>query len=435
MAKKKMIIPRIDIPVMEANGNMSMAWYLFFSYLLSKLGEGGGGGGGGETPSNATISLVKEGHEIGHFTLNQSGDGVVDFTATDAVLAVNGQDGEVVLAAEHVGALPDTTKYGHSIVLNLDSANYQITATLKDQDGNVLNTSAAIDLPLESVVVSGRYDSSTQKLIFTLQNGNTFDVPVGDLVAGLQTEITSSNKLSADLVDDASTTHKFVSTAEKNTWNAKQDTISDLAEIRSGAAAGATAVQPGDLATVATTGQYSDLSGKPTIPTVNNPTITFKQGSTTIGTMTLNQSEDQTFVFTAGGPGSFAPDNSTISLNQGGEAQTIAVKNQNTATGALAQVKIWEGTEAQYNAQRQAQTLDDNTLCVIAGLSDAQDWGSVADTASATEDYGSITDTVEAAENWGGVDEQVNDLPYIDIRLGNASVRGGLMPVGSLNNN
>lgn len=416
MAKKKMIIPRIDIPIMEASGNMSMAWYLFFSYLLANLGEGGGGGGGGgETPSNATISLVKEGREIGHFTLNQSGDGVVDFTATDAVLAVNGQDGEVELAAEDVGALPDTTKYGHSVALNLDSANYQITATLKDQDGNVLNTSAAIDLPLESVVVGGRYDSATQKLIFTLQNGTTFDVPVGDLVAGLQTEITTTNKLSADLVDDSSTTHKFVTTTEKSTWNG--------------------AVQPGDLATVATTGQYSDLSGKPTIPTVNNPTITFKQGSTTIGTMTLNQSGDQTFVFTAGGSGSFAPDNSTISLNQGGEAQTIAVKNQNTATGALGQVKIWEGTEAQYNAQRQAQTLDDNTLCVIAGLSDIQDWGTVADTASATEDYGSITDTVETAEDWGGVNEQVNDLPYIDIRLGNASVRGGLLTTDSLHNN
>ena len=47
----------------------------------------------------------------------------------------------------------------------------------------------------------------------------------------------------------------------------KQDTISDLATIRSGAAAGATAVQPGDLATVATTGAYSDLSGTPSIPT------------------------------------------------------------------------------------------------------------------------------------------------------------------------
>lgn len=46
----------------------------------------------------------------------------------------------------------------------------------------------------------------------------------------------------------------------------KQDTVSDLATIRSGAALGATAVQPGDLAAVATTGAYSDLTGTPTIP-------------------------------------------------------------------------------------------------------------------------------------------------------------------------
>lgn len=48
----------------------------------------------------------------------------------------------------------------------------------------------------------------------------------------------------------------------------KQDTISDLSTIRAGAAAGATAVQPGSLATVATTGDYDDLSNKPTIPVV-----------------------------------------------------------------------------------------------------------------------------------------------------------------------
>lgn len=46
----------------------------------------------------------------------------------------------------------------------------------------------------------------------------------------------------------------------------KQDVISDLNTIRSGAAAGATAVQPGSLATVATSGSYNDLSNKPSIP-------------------------------------------------------------------------------------------------------------------------------------------------------------------------
>lgn len=49
----------------------------------------------------------------------------------------------------------------------------------------------------------------------------------------------------------------------------KQDVISDLSTIRSGASAGATAVQPGSLATVATTGAYADLSGTPTIPSVD----------------------------------------------------------------------------------------------------------------------------------------------------------------------
>lgn len=46
----------------------------------------------------------------------------------------------------------------------------------------------------------------------------------------------------------------------------KQDVIPDLSTIRSGAEAGATAVQPSDLATVATSGSYNDLLNKPTIP-------------------------------------------------------------------------------------------------------------------------------------------------------------------------
>ena len=52
----------------------------------------------------------------------------------------------------------------------------------------------------------------------------------------------------------------------KSALDSKQATISDLSDIRSGAEAGATAVQPGDLATVATSGSYSDLLNKPSIP-------------------------------------------------------------------------------------------------------------------------------------------------------------------------
>lgn len=71
------------------------------------------------------------------------------------------------------------------------------------------------------MVVGGRYDSVTKKVILTLENGNTIDFSVADLVAGLQTEITLANKLSSDLVDDTNSGNKFVTTSEKQTWNNK----------------------------------------------------------------------------------------------------------------------------------------------------------------------------------------------------------------------
>ena len=56
---------------------------------------------------------------------------------------------------------------------------------------------------------------------------------------------------------------KGITQANITSWDNKQNTISDLSTIRSGASAGATAVQPSDLATVATSGSYNDLSNKP----------------------------------------------------------------------------------------------------------------------------------------------------------------------------
>ena len=47
-------------------------------------------------------------------------------------------------------------------------------------------------------------------------------------------------------------------------------------------------------------GSYNDLTDKPTIPTVNDPTITFTQGGVTKGSITLNQSSNQTIALDAG---------------------------------------------------------------------------------------------------------------------------------------
>jgi hypothetical protein len=71
----------------------------------------------------------------------------------------------------------------------------------------------------------------------------------------------------------------------------KQDTISDLATIRSGAAEGATAVQPGDLATVATTGSYDDLADKPSIPTATSD-LTNDSGFITLSDVPAQENAD-----------------------------------------------------------------------------------------------------------------------------------------------
>lgn len=55
----------------------------------------------------------------------------------------------------------------------------------------------------------------------------------------------------------------------------------------------------GKLATVATSGSYNDLSNKPTIPTVNNGTLTMQVEGTTKTTFTANQSSASTFNITS----------------------------------------------------------------------------------------------------------------------------------------
>ena len=59
-------------------------------------------------------------------------------------------------------------------------------------------------------------------------------------------------------------------------------------------ALGYTPVNPSGLATVATSGDYEDLTNKPTIPTVNNATLTIQKNGTDVQTFTANASSNVT---------------------------------------------------------------------------------------------------------------------------------------------
>lgn len=87
-----------------------------------------------------------------------------------------------------------------------------------------------------------------------------------------------------------------------------------------------------EAATVAFTGSYNDLSDKPTIPTVNNKTITIQKNSTTVDSFTLNQSTDKTINITV-------PTKTSDITNDSGfltSHQSIKTLNTNNTTAQTA---------------------------------------------------------------------------------------------------
>lgn len=95
----------------------------------------------------------------------------------------------------YIKIITNEDKYATNINFTIDQANYKITAQLTDQDGNKLGEERVIDLPLESVVINGKYDSSTKEIVLTLQNGNTIRFSVADLVSGLQPTLVSGTNI------------------------------------------------------------------------------------------------------------------------------------------------------------------------------------------------------------------------------------------------
>lgn len=150
---------------------------------------------------------------------------------TDAIGKL--QDGTTIVDKankDRLGNVIDAT-YAHTIVITANSSTYQYTFSLLDVQGNTLN-SQVIDLPLESVVVGGEYDGTNKAIILTLDNGQEIEIPVADLVEGLQPTINEDNPLSSDYVDDYDSEYnKFVSPAEKAQITANKNDIADVREI------------------------------------------------------------------------------------------------------------------------------------------------------------------------------------------------------------
>lgn len=87
------------------------------------------------------------------------------------------------------------TETGNSISMSID-ADYDLVVSLLDKAGNTLSTQD-IDLPIESMIVDASYSAGV--LTLTLQNGNTVDVDISDIVSGL---VPDSRKVNGHALDE-----------------------------------------------------------------------------------------------------------------------------------------------------------------------------------------------------------------------------------------
>lgn len=192
----------------------------------------------------------------------------------DAITGVKGnkettyRTGNINLTPADIGALPDTTE--------IPVVPTNISAF--DNDAGYLTQHQSLtDYPkkteLANVATSGDYTD----LI------NTPTIPSTE---GLATETYVQNKI-AEVVNSAPGT---------------LDTLNELAQALGNdpnfAATMATELgkkaNTANLATVATSGNYNDLSNKPTIPSVGNGTLTIQKNGTSAGTFTANATTDKT---------------------------------------------------------------------------------------------------------------------------------------------
>lgn len=223
-------------------------------------------------------------------------DGKQDTLTSQQIVAINSGINAVKVALIQTNADDIATlkaiKYGANLSASMDSSTFVLTLQLKDQDNNNLGTAQTIDLPLESVVVSGSYDDLTKSLILTLQSGSTITIPVSDLISGLQPLIDSDNKLDADLVDDTTSTNKFVTSAEKTTWSGKQDANQAVLYTQA-----QTLTEPQKLqarqnigaGSSGFSGDYDDLTSRPTLDTTQTTSQTTSASETITGNIKFHK--------------------------------------------------------------------------------------------------------------------------------------------------
>ena len=305
------------------------------------------------TVNNGTLTIQANSTTVGTFTANQSGDTTANITIpTDTADLTNGANfvnttdlatkvdksgdtmtGGLVLSNSSLyltGVASTVSASSSKMYFGTPSSYYAYIGANTSGNFGIYNSAGKgvgcypaqclyptnnIDLgrsnsKWKDIYASGKlYGASTNISITNLisyANAGATAIQPNDNISGLTNDagyITNSalsdyittSTLTTTLTDYVETTTLTSTLTDYVTTSTLTSTLTDYVETTT-------------LATVATSGSYNDLTDKPTIPTVNDATITFTQGGTTKGTITLNQSSDATITLDAGGGGSITVD-------------------------------------------------------------------------------------------------------------------------------
>lgn len=134
----------------------------------------------------------------GHTNANETEFGVTN-NATSGTIPLRDTNGNIKVGNTPSNSGDATSKtyvdtFGRSLEFTIDNSTFVMTLKLKDNNGNVLSTQT-VDLPLETMVVTGRYDDTTESLILELKNGQLITIPISDLISGLVTETSLATTL------------------------------------------------------------------------------------------------------------------------------------------------------------------------------------------------------------------------------------------------
>ena len=216
-------------------GVLSGAFTRFISWMKSKFALKSDI----PTVNDATLTIQRNGTNVQTFTANQSTNATANITVPTAVSELTNDSGYLTSSS------------------NLDASKL---------------TSGTVDierLPQGALERLVKVANEAARYALT-----TADVQLGDTVQQLDTGIMYAVTDTDHLDSAAGYTEYTAGTAASVPWS------------------GVTSKPT--FAAVATSGAYSDLTGTPTIPTVNDATLTIQQNGTTVNTFTANSSSDKT---------------------------------------------------------------------------------------------------------------------------------------------